>query len=281
VVVPLIALALAGAPSWDALKPIEGSLLFACQSAPATGELYFKDDAGTVHRLTMTEPKQGAGLVTWYGNRILAVIDRGFRNRMEIRDLTTRPDAVGERLGFGYAPAVSPTGTIAYTRLGEGDHGRLFDEVVRLRRGKRKVLGHRNEIWGLYWVGHRRLLAFAKGRSGRFSLTSITGTRSVPLGKRAGNLTLSLRRRVAYSHAGRVTVMRLDGSHRRVFRSRWTPWTWSPDGRQILVSGRGRRVGVMNARTGKVRRLGELPCGYLTSAEWTPPGRHPWPGAPR
>jgi hypothetical protein len=217
-------------PSWDALKPIEGSVLFACQSEPGTGDLYFKDDGGTVHRLTVTERQEGAGLVTWYGNRILAVIDRGLRNRMEIRDLTTRPDAVGARLGPGWAPAASPTGTIAYTRVGEDRKGRLVDEVI---------------------------------------------------GKGADILTISSRRRVAYSHGRRVTVMRLDGSHRHVFARDWTPWAWSPGGRRILVSGANRRVGLMNARTGAVRRLGRLPCGYLTSAEWTAPGRHPWPGDPR
>jgi hypothetical protein len=272
-------------PSWDALEPIEGALLFACQTAPATGDLYFKDDAGAVHRLTVTEPNQGAGEATWYGNRILAVIDRDFQNGLEIRSLTTRPDAVGKRLGEGATPAVSPTGTIAYVFIrGQTKSGRLVDEIVRLRAGHRRVLWKHHAIVDLAWASRRRVIALAENRTAQASLVSITrrAVRSIRVGKRAGAMALSRQRRVAISHGSdRVTIMRLDGTHRHTFRRAWAPWAWSPNGRSILVSGRGRTIGLMNPRTGAVRRLGRLPCGYLTSAEWTPPGRHPWPGAPR
>jgi hypothetical protein len=70
--------------------------------------------------------------------------------------------------------------------------------------------------------------------------------------------------------------MRLDGSHRRVFRRDWFPQAWSPDGRRILVANRA-RVGLMNPNTGAVKRLGRLPCRYFTSAVWTRRGEHPWP----
>jgi hypothetical protein len=265
------------------LTPVEGSLLFACQSRPATGEAYFKDDDGAVHRLTVTEPGQGAGEVAWYGNRILAVIDRGGRNGLEIRSLSTRPDAVGTRLGEGVAPAVSPTGTIAYVFIrGQTKSGRLVDEIVRLRRGHKRVVWKHHEIQDIAWASRRRVVASANDRAGRATFVSITRrrVRSIRLGKSAGPMAL-FRRRVAIAYGrDRLTIMRLDGTRRRTFQSRWVPWAWSPDGRRILVSN-VRRVGLMNARTGTVHRLGTLPCGYLTSAEWTPPGRHPWPGAPR
>jgi hypothetical protein len=265
------------------LAPVEGSLLFACQSEPGTGDLYFKDDGGTVHRLTVTEPGQGAGEVAWYGNRILAVIDRGARNGLEIRSLSTRPDAVGKRRGEGVSPAVSPTGTIAYVFIrGQTKSGRLVDQIVRLRRGHRRVLWKHHEIQDIAWASRRRVVASANDRAGHAAFVSITRrrVRSIRVGKSAGPMAV-FSRRVAIAHGrDRITIMRLDGSHRHTFRRAWAPWAWSPDGRTILVS-HVRRVGLMNARTGKVRRLGKLPCGYITSAEWTPPGRHPWPGSPR
>jgi hypothetical protein len=248
-------------PSWDALKPIKG-----------------------VHRLTVTEPNQGAGEATWYGNRILAVIDRDFQNGLEIRSLTTRPDTVGKRLGEGVTPAVSPTGTIAYVFIrGQTKSGRLVDEIVRRRAGHRRVLWKHHAIVDLAWASRRRVIALAENRTAQASLVSITrrAVRSIRVGKRAGAMAV-FRRRVAISHGSdRVTIMRLDGTHRHTFQRAWAPWAWPPNGRSILVSGRGRMIGLMNPRTGAVRRLGRLPCGYLTSAEWTPSGRRPWPGAPR
>jgi hypothetical protein len=67
-------------------------------------------------------------------------------------------------------------------------------------------------------------------------------------------------------------VMRADGSRRRVFRRAWVPRAWAPDGRAILVAHRD-RIGLMNPRTGQIRRLGRLGCGYITSAVWTPSPR--------
>jgi hypothetical protein len=185
---------------WEALLAITGSLLFGCASEPSTGELYFKDDAGHVHQLTVTEPKQGAWDAGWQGDRYVAVIDRGFRNGLERRSLATPPAEVGRRRGRRVSTAA---------------------------------------------VSAQRRVAYAFGRRG----------------------------------GRRFAVMRLDGSRRRVFRRDWIPQTWSPNGRRILVGNRS-RVGLMNASTGTVRRLGTLPCGYLTSAVWTRTGEHPWP-APR
>ena len=273
---------------WEALLSITGSLLFACQSAPATGELYFKDDAGHVHRLTVTEPSQGAGDATWIGDRILAVVDRGFQNRLELRDLSTPPDEAGRRLREAWSPAVSPTGTVAYVFIrGQTKSGRLVDEIIRERLGSghRRVLWRHHSIVDLAWVSRTRLLALAEDRRHRADLVSVTGhsVRRIRLGRRAGVMALSRQRRVAVAYGGRrhfrLAVMRLDGSHRRVFRHFWVPWAWSPDGRRILVADGSRHstVGLMNARTGKVRRLGKLPCGYITSAVWTRPGEHVWP----
>jgi hypothetical protein len=90
-----------------------------------------------------------------------------------------------------------------------------------------------------------------------------------------GHVAVSPTGRVAYSRYGRderVTVMRADGSRRRVFRRGWVPWAWAPEESAILVSNR-RRIGLMNTRTGGIRRLGRLGCGYLTSAVWTPSPR--------
>jgi hypothetical protein len=62
--------------------------------------------------------------------------------------------------------------------------------------------------------------------------------------------------------------MRLDGTHRRVFRTRWLPLAWSPDERRILVR-KVPRVGLMSPETGEVQDLGRLPCGrVLLAAEW-------------
>jgi hypothetical protein len=272
---------------WEALLAITGSLLFACQSEPATGELYFKDDAGHVHQLTVTEPSQGAGEAVWNGDRIVSVIDRGFRNRLELRDLSTPPAEVGKPLGAGFAPAVSPSGTLAYARLGYR-RGRSVTKVVRRRGDRRTVVGADRDVWSLHWISRRRLVGHVVSRDGRRAkLVDFTGRhrgRTVRLrGRRPGLAALSAQRRVAYAFgrrgARRVAVMRLDGSHRRVFRRDWVPQTWSPDGRRILVTG-GKRyttVGLMTPRTGAVQRLGTLPCGYLTSAVWTRPGEHPWP----
>jgi hypothetical protein len=273
---------------WEALLSITGSLLFACQSAPATGELYFKDDAGHVHQLTETEPGQGASQAVWAGDHILAVVDRDFRNRLELRDLSTPPGEAGRRLREAWSPAVSPTGTVAYVFIrGQTKSGRLVDEIIRERLGSghRRVLWRHHLITDLAWVSRTRLLAVAQDRRKRADLVSVSGrsVRRIRLGRVAGRMAVSRQRRVAVSYGGRrhfrLAIMRLDGSHRRVFRRFWVPWAWSPDGRRLLVADGSRHstVGLMNPRTGTVRRLGKLPCGYLTSAVWTRPGAHPWP----
>jgi hypothetical protein len=267
---------------WEALLNITGSLLFGCASEPATGELYFKDDAGHVHQLTVTEPKQGAWDAAWQGDRFVAVIDRGFRNGLELRDLSTPPTEVGRRLGEGVSPAVSPSGTLAYVRGGER-HGRLVDLVVRRRGDRRRVIGYAHLVQQLYWIS-RRLVALTESRSGQLALVDMTGRHrgsTVPLGGRRETIAaISAQRRVAYAFgrrgARRFAVMRLDGSHRSVFRRDWIPQAWSPDGRRILVANRS-RVGLMNPNTGAVQRLGRVPCAYLTSAVWTRRGEHPWP----
>jgi hypothetical protein len=268
---------------WEALLAITGSLLFGCASEPATGELYFKDDAGHVHRLTVTEPKQGAWDAAWQGDRFVAVIDRGFRNGLEVRDLSTPPSEVGRRLGRGVSPAVSRSGTFAYVGFGERK-GKAVDLIVRRRGDRRRVLGYAHLVQQLYWISRHRLVALTESRSGQLALVDITGRhrgRTVPLkGRRETIAAISAQRRVAYTFgrrgARRIAVMRLDGSHRRVFHRDWIPQTWSPDGRRILVANRS-RVGLMNPSTGAVQRLGTLPCGYFTSAVWTRRGEHPWP----
>jgi len=268
---------------WEALLGITGSLLFGCATGPATGELYFKDDAGHVHQLTVTEPKQGASDAVWQGHRIVAVVDRGFQNGLELRDLSTPPADVGRRLGEGVSPAVSPSGTLAYVRVGERK-GRLVDLVVRRRGDHKRVVGVRHTVWDLFWVTRRRLIAYAETRWGRNELVVITGRRQRPvsLGRRARLVAISKQGRVVYSysrprHRAGFTVMRLDGSHRRRFNGEWAPFAWSPNGHRILASSAGRTVGLINPRTGKVRPLGKLPCGYLASAVWTRPGEHVWP----
>jgi hypothetical protein len=274
--------------AWEALALITGSLLFTCGTEPGSGNVYFKDDADVVHQLTVTDPLEGADDVTWHGHRILAVIHRGFRGRMEIRDLSTPPAKVGTRLGEGYSPVVWPGGAITYVHIrGEDANGRLTSEVVRRRDGRREVVWQRHEIWDLFRLG-RRLFAYAETRDGSDTLVEVNRRprRSVPLGRRVYRVAISRQGRVAYSNGRggrprRLTVMRLDGTHRRHFARAWTPLEWSPDGRRILASGPGRTIGLVNPRTGKVRRLGKLPCGYLTSAEWTRPGEHLWPGDPR
>ena len=273
----VVALA-AQSPSWEPLSALDGSLLFVCgKGQPGTAELYFKDDAHAVRQLTVTQPSAGANSATWLGDRILAVIDRDLTNRMEVRELGTPPDEVGRPLGPGAAPAVSRTGTIAYLRAGEDRRGRLVDEVVRLRGGRRKVLARRHAFWDLFWVG-RRLYAFTESRSGRSALLEVTrgARRSVPLrGRRVATVAVSSRRCVAYTfRRDRLAVMRLDGSRRRVFRRAWAVLAWSPDGRRVLVTHRT-RIGLLNPRTGRVRGLGRLPCGYIGSAVWTRPGTHP------
>ncbi|HEX5617427.1 MAG TPA: hypothetical protein VFX51_03355 [Solirubrobacteraceae bacterium] len=268
---------------WEALLAITGSLLFGCASEPSTGELYFKDDAGHVHQLTVTEPKQGAWDAVWQGDRFVAVIDRGFANGLEVRDLSTPATEVGRRLGEGVSPAVSPTGTLAYVRVGERN-GKLVDLIVRRRGDRRQVVGYAHFVQQLYWISRHRLVAMTESRAGELAFVDITGRhhgRTVPLrGRRESIAAISAQRRVAYAFgrrgARRIAVMRLDGTHRGVFRRDWLPLTWSPNGRRILVAKRS-RVGLMNPHTGAVQRLGRLPCGYFTSAVWTRRGEHPWP----
>jgi hypothetical protein len=135
----------------------------------------------------------------------------------------------------------------------------------------------------LQWISRRRLVAVSESRSGRDRLVEITPkpSRSRTLGKRIGVLAISRERRLAYSFGfpgrRRIAITRLDGSHRRSFRSVWEPFAWSPDGRRILVIRPAHRIARMNARTGALQRLGKLPCGYPTSAVWTRKGEHPWP----
>jgi hypothetical protein len=176
---------------------------------------------------------------------------------------------------------VSPTGTLAYTRIGERN-GRLVDLVVRRRGDRRHVVGYAPLVQHLHWVSRRRLVAIVEYRSGRDALVDITPrSRSRTLGKRIGGVAISRQRRLAYSFGfpghRRIAITRLDGSRRHSFRSAWEPLTWSPDGRHLLVARPARRIALMNARTGALQRLGKLPCGYPTSAVWTRRGEHVWP----
>jgi hypothetical protein len=178
---------------------------------------------------------------------------------------------------------VSPTGTLAYTRSG-WRKGRIVDLVVRRRGDRRRVIGYAPLVQRLFWISRHRLVADVEYPSLRRALVEIRPRpkRSRTLPKNVGSLTISQRRRVAYSYGRpgrrRIAVTRLDGSHRRSFRSGpWEPSTWAPDGGTMLLTRPGDRIGLMNARTGAIRRLGTLPCGYLTSAVWTRPGEHVWP----
>jgi hypothetical protein len=276
------------ASDWAALAPIRGSLLFTCGRAPGTGELYFKDDGGTVHQLTVTQPKAGAESAVWQGDRIVAVIDRDFHNRLEVRRLDTPPAEVGRQLrGEGFSPAASRTGEIAYLRP---SRDREADQVVRLRNGHRRVAAQRRLLWDVAWVGGRLLALSEYASHGRMELIDVTrrpARRVVRLRRtRIGSMAIGGRHRVAYWYGRgrpghiRLAVMSLDGSHRRAFRVDWAPKTWSPDGRRILVNQfGGRSLGLMSPRTGKVRVLGRLPCGSVKAAVWARPGEHPWPRA--
>jgi hypothetical protein len=73
-----------------------------------------------VHTLTATQPKQGAAEAVWQGERIVAVIDRGFQNGLELRTLSTPPTEVGQRLGEGWSRARSPR-TLERSRSRTGD----------------------------------------------------------------------------------------------------------------------------------------------------------------
>ena len=185
--------------------------------------LYFKDDAGHADQLTVTEPREGAGDAVWQGDRIVAVVDRGFRNGLELRDLSTPATEIGKRLGEGVSPAVSPSRTLAYVRIGERK-GKLVDLIVRRRGDRRRVVGQGHLVQQPDWISRHRLVALVESRSGSFALVDITGRhrgRTVPLrGRREGLAVISAKRRVAYSFgragARRVAVMRLRHSPPRL-----------------------------------------------------------------
>jgi hypothetical protein len=258
-------------PAWDALRDVRGSLLFTCTAEVGGGDVYLKDASEAVRRLTVTPERLGIGSVAWWGERI--VVDNA--GHVQVRELDTLPEQPGESLEFERSgvPAASGRGVLAYARLWEGRRGRLKDEIVRVAGRRRVVIARRNLVFGLYWVGDRLFAHAMRRERGRAWLVEVNrkGKPTTPLGANVGIVAVSRTGRVAYSRYGRdkrVTVMRADGSRRRVFRRSWVPRAWAPDERAILVSNR-RRIGLMNSRTGKIRRLGRLGCGYMTSAVWT------------
>jgi len=262
-------------PAWEALQDVRGTLLFTCTAEVGGGDVYLKDASGAVRRLTVTPERNGIGQVAWWGDRI--VVDNA--GEVQVRDLDTPPEEPGENLEFEVSrnPAASERGVLAYTRLWEDRRRRLKDEIVRVAGKRRVVIARRKNVFGLFWVGDRLFAHAERREGGRAWLVEVTrkGRPATPLGPKVGFVAVSRTGRVAYSRYGRdqrVTVIRTDGSRRRVFRRAWVPLAWAPDERALLVAS-NRRIGLMNPRTGKIDRLGRLGCGFITSAVWTPSPR--------
>jgi hypothetical protein len=263
---------------WAALDRVPGSLLFACGPSTTSADVYLKDPTGAVRRLTESPQNFGVSGMAWLGRQIAVVTTRKGPEDLEVRDLDTPPAAPGKLVDRSSgSPAVSGDGELAYMRAGER-RGRFAHEVVRTGGGHRRVVTTLPTAWQLAWVG-RRLYAQEEAPDGRVALVDVTNRRSHRRTRLKGNIgatAVSPTGRVAYTRIRRrslsVTVMRLDGTHRRTFRTRWLPLEWSPDERQILVR-KVPRFGLMSPETGEVRDLGRLPCGgVLLAAEWREDG---------
>jgi hypothetical protein len=267
---------------WELLATIAGTLLFTCGPTGITSDVYLKDPAGAVSRLTATPEDQGVRDAVWLGDRVVTV-GRGFFDLLAVREVDTPPSSRGRLLERHIAgnPAVSQSGVLAYTRLWEDRRGRVYDEVVRVGSGGRKrVLARRRAppIWDLIWVRGRIFALSEIGRPGRMELVELSRKRprTTPLhGTRVGRLAATSTGRIAYSYGGRrrhhIAIMRLNGTRRRAFRSDWYPLAWAPDGSRILVQsvGSAPELGLMDPGTAEVQPLGRLGCGFVISAQWT------------
>jgi hypothetical protein len=259
----------------EPLARISGSLLFSCGKDTLRGETdaYLKDKSGAVRRLTES---QSILDVRWLGNDVVVVSSRwDFGDAIYRRSVATDPRAPGRRIAGGgrpaRTPAVSASGTLAYSRLGEERSGRLFEEVVVARDGRRRALGRFRSVYGLFWI-RGRLYAHVRSR-GITDLVAVTRRTATRLGRHVGLMAAAPDGRVAFSTSGRyrygVTVMRVDGSKRRTFRTPWYPLTWSPGGTRVLVgSRRAREIGLMDPDSGRVESLGPSGCGAVVSADW-------------
>jgi hypothetical protein len=132
------------------------------------------------------------------------------------------------------------------------------------------------------------MVALAENRSARVAglVTTRGSVRAIRVGKRAGVMAVSRQRRVAISYgrarAPRLAVMRLDGSHRRTFPS--APGhrgSGHPTGARSSPRAAAAPSGSSTRAPAQSAASASLPCGYLTSAEWTRLGAHVWLGEPR
>jgi len=85
--------------------------------------------------------------------------------------------------------------------------------------------------------------------------------------------TLSSRGQLAYQSKRRVLrIVDSRGKQVAAHRTGWQPLAFDPQGKRLLVSepetSATDELGVMDPKTGHVRRLGEASCGWVASAQW-------------
>jgi hypothetical protein len=267
---------------WGLFDDVGGSILFTCGQDPFAGDVYLKDAAGGVRRLTALPAGLGATSVSWHGTDVVFVSSRdGIATLQRLPD-SGLPAVRGKVIDQGRAPASSESGVLAYTRLTDGKHGRLYDEVVRVDRQGRSVVARFHEVWSLHWFGDRLFTAATTRPGGRTALIDlgdrVHSQQRLP-GHPFGRAAVSSSGRLASSYGGgrrpRLAIGRVGGQRYRIFRRRWSPLAWSPNSRQLLVQTvqRHSRLAILDPKRETLRTLGRAPCGYLSRASWTATAR--------
>ena len=267
----------AGSPTDPPAPQIEGRLIVLCGHDYATQDLYDIRD-GTIARRTTSPSGNGIGNLAARNGRIALNRVRDAIGHVEIGRLDA-PTFDGRVIAPGMTPALDDDGTLAWSIVTE-QRGRLADAVYVKRPGRpaRRVAVYRN-VWALQYIDGR-LRAITSDR-GRYEQIRGIGERAPKrtrlTTKKPGSSTWSHTGKLAYGNGrARSNELRfLSADGRRVARhiTNWQAMAWSPDERSLLVSTAVRNppeIGLMNPRTGAVRSLGSLPCGWMARARWLP-----------
>ncbi|MDA0180204.1 hypothetical protein OJ997_07855 [Solirubrobacter phytolaccae] len=278
-------------PAPDPFAPVpgprvDGKVLMLCGPKPdRTLDVYSLED-GVLQRLTASREGSGVNSFDVHGETIALSRDGWPEFWGLVGDVTTLgpvPLARGTSVGEAHNVALRDDHTIAFARrvVGRGDLINYAIYIKRLGSPARRVATYRS-VWDLQWVRGRLTARATLPRSRSALVTDVGGKRKRTIHLKGesrysiGAAAIAADGRLAYTdtHVGDralIWFVSPGGKHLRSFATRWFPTAWTPDGKRVLVTrARGSRttLGMMNPRTGRVKEIGPVPCGYAFGFRW-------------
>jgi hypothetical protein len=171
---------------------------------------------------------------------------------------------------FGQAPALSPSGRLAYTvpQYGRDGNPAGTHVLVSGAKGGGRRLAYRSGADLLSGWGPGGRLAVARDGASRIVLDpNGPGQVAIATGLPVYSWTTSGRGQLCVLGPGRRLSIVSPGTRPRVLRSHWSPVAWSGDGRSLLAI-TSHRIGLMSPGDGSVRPVGTVSGGAIDVADW-------------